>query len=166
MKHIRLHTPIVTAVVERLEQALPDLIAEINAESENGVELREPEKVYPFVPSVGLLRMWPAIGLQVLPASLQDDIGSSAVAQCDIAAIAFEQDADLAALGWKLLLWEEALASVLLDGRELDAGRAAYGVTLLPTRPGPTLGDHEDPEQVRTYTSWTAVPIRCLREED
>lgn len=166
MATFKLAEPIVTAVIDRLTTDLAAVITEINAESADSYDLREPAEIYPHIPSVGLLRLWPAIGIQELPLTLRDDIGSSAVASVDLAVVAFDQSPELVELGWRLRRWERALATVLLRGRELGAGgSAAYLTTLSTTRPGPTLGDHEDPEQVKTFGSWTAVVIHCEREE-
>lgn len=166
MTTFKLYEPIKHAIIDRLENDLPAVIDEINAEADDGYELRVPEAIFPHVPSVGLLRTWPTLGIQKLPGALEDDIGSSAVARCELAVLAFDQSADLLELGWRLERWERALATVLLAGRELgQGGDAAYSVSLVATRPGPTLGDAEDPAQVKTYTSWCAVVIRCLRDE-
>jgi len=166
MATFQLSEPIVRAVLARLEDDLPAVITEINAESTDGYDLREPEAIYPHIPSVGLLRLWPSLGVQELPLTLRDDIGTSALASVELAVVAFDQSPDLAELGWRLRRWERALATVLLAGRELGtAGSAAHLVTLSTTRPGPTLGDHEDPEKVKTFSSWTAVVIHCEREE-
>lgn len=164
MSTFQLSEPIVRGLVDRLETDLPATIDELNAEGD--VELDPPAEVYPHIPSVGLLRNWPAIGIQHLPTGLEDDIGSSAVARVELAVVAFEADPDLATLGWKLIRWERAITSVVLAGRELGVGGAdAYSVNHLGSRPGPTLGDSDDPAAVRTYSSWIGVLFAFRREE-
>jgi hypothetical protein len=164
MATFQLTEPVVRALVDRLETQLPEVIDELNAEGD--VELSVPEEVYPHIPSVGLLRHWPAVGIQQLPTGLEDDIGSSAVARVELAVVAFEADPDLGTLAWKLIRWERALTTVVMAGRQLGVGGVdAYSVSHLGSRPGPTLGDSDDPETVRTYSSWIGVLFRFLREE-
>lgn len=166
MALFNLNEPILRACVVRLTTELPATIAEINAETADGIDLEMPpaDRILPIVPSLGTLRQWPVIGMQHLPGELTDDIGSSAVWVAQICVLAFESDADYLRLGWKLIRWERALESVLLEGRTLGAD--AFSVQGKGTRPGPTLGDSEDPEKIKTYTSWTGVIIEVRAEED
>jgi hypothetical protein len=168
MALLQLNEPILTALIARLGDDLPDAIDEINAETDDGIDLELPptDRILPFIPSIGILRQWPVIGVQHLPGTFRDDIGSAAEYATQFAVLVFDTDADLVRLGWKLVRWERALASVVLAGRELGTGgEAAYSVQLVNTRPGPTLGDAEDPDKVKTYTSWTGVVIACSRDE-
>ncbi len=166
MAVLKLSEPIIDALVARLEDDLPAPIAELNAEPGAEVQIAQPLAILPYVPSVGLLRSWPTIGIQELPTRFQDDIGSSVVAVCELVVIVFESDSDLASLTARLRRQVQAVTTVALEGRELGIGGTdAYSVSLVSTTPGPTLGDSEDPEQVRTWTSWAGVALRFLREE-
>lgn len=160
---LQLNEPVIRALVDRLTADLPATVAEINAGVTDGYLIDPPAQVLPMVPSIGLLTDWPTVAIQDLPTHLQDDIGSSATTVAELAIVCFLVDSDLQALGWKLRRYARALATVALAGRNLGDG--AWGVTFRGTQPGPTLGDAEDPANVKTYTSWTSVVIRAKRDE-
>jgi hypothetical protein len=168
MAPFELTEPIVAALVERLENELPAVLAAINAGVTDGYELRAPQLIIPQVPSVGTLRQWPTIGIQDLGLTFEDDIGSSFVAVAGLVVLVFEQSANLMELSWRLRRWERALVSILPKNRSLGPASDpdAYSVQPVRTIPGPTLGDSEDPKLVKTHVSWTGLELRCYREED
>lgn len=164
MDVLDLNEQVVKAVLARLENRLGDYIDEVNAGVSDGYEIEPPAVIFPSIPNIGLLTQWPSIGIQDVSANLEDDIGWAATGVCDLAVLAFLVDPDTIALGWKLRRYSRALASCLLEGRQLTEG-GVWGVTFQGVRPGPTLGDAEDPEGVRTYTSWIGVLIRTRSDE-
>jgi hypothetical protein len=163
MEILALNEPVIRALVARLEDRLPAMIDQINAEASDDYEIAPPAKVLPYIPSPGVLTEWPTVGIQHLPVRLEDDTGFSATSVSQLAIVTFLVDADLDALAWKLVRYERAVASAALENRHLDDG--AWGTRLLSTQPGPTLGDSEDPERVKTYMSWTGVLIEAKADE-
>lgn len=165
----KLSEPAISALVARLAADLPAAIATINANINDTYTLTVPPaaRILDHVPSIHLLRDWPTLGIQELPLRISDDIGTSARATLELVVLAFENDPSLEALARRLRRWGQAIAMVLDDNRSLGvAGADAYLVQMISTEPGPTLGDHEDPTLVKTYSSWRGVLVRLDREEE
>ena len=168
---MRLNEPVVRALLERLEAELPAVIAEINTDVPDDEEIEAPKALFPIVPPPGLLVDYPAIGIRHLPSRLEDDTGSSATGVHELAIIYFLVNTDPVLLGWQLVHYAQAISTVALRGRFLGdasgsaAGGGAWGVTYRNWLPGPTLGDSDEPENVKTYLSYGAVVIVAKREE-
>lgn len=169
MTYMRLSSGVVRACIERLDQDLPAVIAEINADVPDGEEIEAPKAIFPIVPSPGLLVDYPAVGFRWMPSRLEDDTGGSATGVHELACVYFLVNPDLELLGWQLAHYASALTTVLLRDRRIGSGAAngdgAWGVTFVNWLPGPTLGDADDPEQVKTYLSYGAIVLRFKREE-
>ena len=160
---LELNEPVIRALVTRLETTLPALVDQLNAETADDYQITAPAKVLPYIPSPGILTEWPTIGVQHMPVKLEDDTGFAATSVSGLAIVTFLVEADLDALAWKLIRYSRVVATAALEGRHLDEG--AWGTRLLATQPGPTLGDSEDPEKVKTYMSWIGVVIEAKADE-
>lgn len=165
---ITLNAEIIVEIQQRLIDDLPGHLAAVNAEDVDGggaahdIVMPTEQDIYDYTPATGELNTFPSLGVGDGRSLFEDDIGSSATGNHEVLVVAYEQEGDQRTLSWKLRRWNQAVVRTVLAGRRLDS--AAWGTTLVGVRPGPTLGD--DPENPRTWTSWSGVVIRAKRDEE
>jgi hypothetical protein len=162
--YLKLNSPVVVALQERLVEALPDVIAEINADVTDGFEIPsiEPAQVLPYIPPPSDRLQPPTIGIGDGKSLFEDDVGFSATGRHELLVVVYEQASDQEALAWILRRWTQAIATVALDGRRLGAG--AWGTGLIGTAPGPTLADN--PQDPQEWFSWSGLRLWAKRDED
>lgn len=151
---IDLNEPIVRAVQEMLSDQLPDLADEL--------DIRPPVAVEAFIPPPALLLDFPTIGIGDGDTRFEDDEGFSATGKHELLIVIYLQNADQEALVWELRRYAQAVVRVLRS--DLKLGGAAWGSGLVGVRPGPTLAD--DPDNPRTFTSWTGVRFWAKKDEE
>jgi hypothetical protein len=156
-----LNEPLIKALVARLQADLPTVVAAVNAEARDDIELRvpNPEHILEYVPAADLLTEFPTIGIQELPTDIVDDIGSSFTGVHRLAIIVFATHVELRGLAWSLRRYMQAITTVMLDTRQIGD---AWGVVAKGTVPGQTLERAEHP---RTYMSWAGVRLEAKRDE-
>lgn len=156
-----LNEPLITGLVARLQSDLPGEVAAINAQGRDDVVLRGPlpENIRDFVPSPELITDTPTLGIQELPSTAVDDIGSSFTGVHQLAVVVFYTETELRRLAWSLRRYMQAITTVALEGRQIGD---AWAVVFKGTVPGRTLERAENPG---TYMSWSAVRLEARREE-
>ncbi len=158
----------VRALKQRLEASLPAEIAAINATVTDGFVIAEPKQVLDYIPYPQVLTDYPTIGIGDGGSTFEDDEGFSATGRHELLIVCYLQHSDQRALAWQLRRYLQAITRVALAGRTLSdtLSGAAWGTGLVRISPGPTLGDSEDPELVRTWMSWAGVLIWAKRDEE
>lgn len=156
-----LNEPLITALVARLQTELPPAVQAINDQGRDDVVLRVPlpERILDYVPSPELIVDTPTLGIQELPSTVTDDIGSSFTGVHQLAVVVFYTETELRRLAWSLRRYMQAITTVALEGRQIGD---AWGVVFKGTVPGRTL---ERPENPDTFLSWAAVRLEARREE-
>jgi hypothetical protein len=159
-----LNEPAVQAVIARLETNLTDALTVVNSRNDDGYEIEKPVQILPFIPPPDWLNDFPTIGIGDGASGFEDDTGFAATGRHELLIVIYLQHADQDALAWQLRRYTQAVAGVVLAGRNLEA-EGAWGTGLVRISPGPTLGDNEEPEAVKTWVSWAAVQIWAKHEE-
>jgi hypothetical protein len=156
MSYLDLNEPVVAALQARLQEELAGVITEINAANTDDLVLDAPssDAILDYVPVPEQLTSWPTVGIQDLPSTIEDDIGSSFTGVYGLAVVIFSADADQRLLAVKLRRYAQAVATTALRSRQLGPA----WITLRSITPGPTLDVEESP---RTWVSWTAVAINA-----
>jgi hypothetical protein len=168
-----LNEPAILALVARLQDP-----AQLNAEvadiaskvavADQAASLIpvDPALVYDFVPPPSFLTSFPAIGIQDLPSTLEDDTGSSATGKHELGIVIFYSNPDQRLLAWALRRYAQAVTRTAVNGRNLESdaqGRTgAWGTGFLRVAWGPTLSSKATPT---TWLSFCVVQIWCRREE-
>lgn len=167
MAHYSLWEPLVDALVTRLQTNLAATVTEINAATTDGytITAADPAWILPYPPQPEMLTQVgapgvPVIGVQAMPATYTDDIGTSLTGHYTLGILCFLADADQKGLVRRLGRQLQAITTVALSGRNL--GAAAYGTTLRRVVPGPSIDVQENP---RTWISWGCVEINALTAE-
>jgi len=160
---LRFGEPVIDAMVCRLRDNLPHVIDQINAADTKDIQLEyvDRDNVLDFIPVVTELVNFPTIGISESPVGLTDDVGWGATGVIPLTVVAFAVEADQRRLAVKLRRYASAVASVVLEGRQMLP--EVWGITLTSIDPGPTLGRREDP---RSWMSYVAVSVECKTEED
>lgn len=156
---------IVAAIVAKLQASLNDTIAVLNAAAGAAVQLDSVPnaQVLDYIPTPDALLAFPTIGVQDGEGVLEDDTGWSATGHHGWVVAIFYASPDQQTLARALRRYRRAVASVLIDGRRIGSSAgAAWGVTDIRFRPGPTLGRGEEPRQ---WMSYTQVGFVTLSEE-
>lgn len=159
MQLLDLNVPVVAALKARLDSDLAAAIALVNADS--SVDIEGPKAIHDFVPPVGLIVDFPTIGIGDGPTRFEDDTGFSATGRHELMVVVFLQNPDQEQLAAQLRAYTRAIATCVLDGRNLGDG--AWGTGLIQVDPGPTLAD--DPDDPKVFATWTAVRIWAKSEE-
>lgn len=158
------------AILARLEDP-----AQLNAEIANiaaGVTAADqaaslvpipPSQIQDFVPPPSYLTDFPALGIQDMGTTVEDDTGSTATGKHVFGVVIFCSDPNQEILTWQLRRYAQAVTRVLLRGRCFDeAPGAAWGTGFHSIAWGPTLGSTSTP---KTWMSWCVVAIWTRREE-
>lgn len=170
-----LNEPVVTALVTLLETEMPAMVAALNATITDSYLIDEPVQYLSYVPIPSVLQGgMPAIGVQRMPVTFQDDLIVNMDALHEFAVVAILSHTDHQTLTWQLDRTAQAIANVIqADRRLLPAGgvmqtAGLWNVKFIRTEPGPVLGDLNptEPEAPpRTYLSWTAILFSGTRTE-
>jgi hypothetical protein len=122
-----------------------------------------PQNINDFVPPPSFLVDFPAIGIQDMGSTLEDDTGSSATGKHVFGVVIFCSSPDQELLAWMLRRYAQAVTRVLLAQRSFpEAPGAAWGTGFHSIGWGPTLGSTAKPQ---TWMSWCVVAIWTRREE-
>lgn len=148
MRLLNYNEELIDAVVLRLQQQLPNYIAALNAMDQKDIQLEGDPIVYDYVPAIRELNRFPTFAVQDEAGGLDDDTGFAATGNYPLSIIVFDQAADQRTLAWSLRRYLRIVASIILDGRQLDP---AWGVTCDGFVPGPTLGRPEEPREWMSY---------------
>lgn len=161
--YLKLNSPVIVALRQRLVDDLPTVIAEINADVTDGFEIPsiEPASILSYIPPPSDRLQPPTIGIGDGKSLFEDDIGSSATGRHELLVVVYEQASDQERLAETLRRWTQAIATVALEGRRLGDG--AWGTGLIGTAPGPTLTDN--PEDPREWFSWSGLRLWAKRDE-
>jgi hypothetical protein len=145
---IPLNVNVVHALHTRLDTGLAPYIARVNADLvTNGIDAETPQQIFDYVPTMANLMAFPTIGIADGPITFEDDIGRSATGWIEMAVAIFVRGTSRHELSWKLRHLMAAVASCVLEDRDIGAG---WGVILRRIEPGPILRarDGEAPETV------------------
>lgn len=154
---VNLNESYVNAIVAQLDANLSTVIDELNATApDDTYTILHARQVLDYVPSPELLTAFPTIGVEDLPATFTDDLGSSMTTIPQQAVMVFIADPELAGLARKLRRYQQAILSTLLADRTL--GDKVWGLEPVRVVPGPALGTEDKPQ---TYMSWSAVVLRA-----
>lgn len=172
---------VANGIVNVLTENLPSIIAELNAGYNDGVTLEVPAAghILPYITTEAALGAGtPLIGVAEMPATFEDDLISSVVAQHRFYIYVVEAHSDLATLVKLLRRYTRAVALAIqkdrnrpLEGKEPTMGRgnlAVWSVMLEATAPGPLLGDRDPsspPGTPTSWLSWAGLVIKLKREE-
>lgn len=172
---LQLSEPLVTAMVGLLSSNLNAEIDLLNATVTDGFTIDHAAQVLPYVPVPStLMGGTPAIGVQDMPATFEDDLQYNTDALHEYAIVAVIQNADQQALAWQLRRTVQAIANTISQDRLLGQSSVmltqggAWSVNFLRTEPGPLLGDLDptNPEAPpRSYLSWAALVCSSKRRE-
>ena len=125
-----------------------------------------PANINDFVPPPSFLVDFPAIGIQDMGSSFEDDAGHSATGRHVFGIVIFCSDPNQEILAWQLRRYAQAVTRVLLRDRafsETNAPmQAGWGTGLESIAWGPTLSSIATP---KTWMSFCVVQIWTKREE-
>ena len=158
---IELNEPIIAALKARLEADLPAVITAINSDVTDGVTIGAPVAIYDFIPPVALLNDFPTVGIGDGPSTFEDDQGFSMTGKHRFLVVAYQCDQDQRALAAKLRRYARAVVRVLRSDLQIGPG---WGSGIERIDPGPTLTDN--PDNPRTFTSWTGVALWVKADEE
>lgn len=178
LPQLALAEPLITAMVQLLDANLNTTIDELNATITDGFIVPHAAQILPYVPVPSTLEGgMPAIGVQELPASFEDDLQFSLHTEQRYAVVAVIQNADQQTLAWELRRMMQAIAFTIQADRILGTpagsggvmrGAGAWSVQFEATVPGPLLGDLDpnNPEAPpRSYLSWCALELTSARTQ-
>lgn len=153
--------PIIDAIITRFNDEVAAAVATVNARDTKGIELAAPptSAILDYVPTPSLLTHFPTIAIEDGASRLTDDNGWAATGLDELVIVVFEQDADQRRLAIKLRRWQLIIRSIVLQDRTVGP---AWGLVDKGTRPGPTLGRNEDPQD---WMSWTALMVEVRSEQ-
>jgi hypothetical protein len=138
MTTIPLNVPVIHALKARLDTDLASYITDVNASLvSNGVDAETPQQILDYLPTLANLNAFPTIGIADGEITFQDDIGRSATGMLEIAIAIFVRANDRHTLAWRLRHLMAAVASCVLEGRDIDG--VGWGVILKKIEPGPVL---------------------------
>jgi hypothetical protein len=170
--------PLVEAMVSLLKANLNTTIDALNAAYADAYPLPHAAQILPFVPIPSTLESGiPAIGVQELGGSFENDIVTTTDALHTYAVVAICQHVDQQTLATQLRRMTQAILYTIqadrLAGTAAGTGTVmeaagAWSVNLLRYEPGPLLGDLDpiDPDAPpRSYLSWVAVVMQSMRAE-
>jgi len=167
--------PAVHALVDRLSTDLAGHVAQVNSEYEDDLAIPDVDArlVYPYMPTIGELNQFPAIGVEHGPGELEDDIGSSATEVYDLSVVVFVQSAQQDILSEYARRTLVAVVRCVMQDRNLGSGPGIpWGVTCRKIDPGPALtsrtsGDEgTDPAPPKAYMTWVALTVRVKSDWD
>lgn len=119
-----------------------------------------------FVPPPSYLVDFPAIGIQEMGSTFEDDTGHSATGKHIFGVVIFCSNPDQELLAWMLRRYAQAVVRVLIAQRAFPETnfplQAGWGTGLQGLAWGPTLGSQSTPQ---TWMSWCVVQIWTKREE-
>jgi hypothetical protein len=170
--------PLVEAMVGLLQANLNTNIDSLNAAYADAYTLPHAAQILPFVPIPSTLESGiPAVGVQELGSTFNDDIIVSAHATHTYAVVAICQAVDQQTLATQLRRMTQAILYTVQQDRKLGTGAGtgtameaagAWNVSFIRYEPGPLLGDLDpiDPDAPpRSYLSWAAVVMESKRGE-
>lgn len=125
-----------------------------------------PANINDFVPPPSYLVDFPAIGIQDMGSTGEDDTGSSATGKHVFGVVIFCSHPDQGILAWMLRRYAQAVTRVLLAQRSFPETsapmQAGWGTGFHSIAWGPTLASTAKPQ---TWMSWCVVAIWAKREE-
>ncbi len=121
-----------------------------------------PVDVLSFIPPISYIQDTPLIAVGDAVVDFDDDIGVSATGVSTLIVCLWYQEYDHEALTWKLRYMTSALASCILEDRNLGPN-GGWGMTLDSIQAGPTLGRRENP---RTVMGCRSLSITVRDEQD
>lgn len=159
-----LNEPVIKALTNQFRTMLNPQIDAVNTRTTDGFKLQYPAQILDHVPLLSVLSGggFPAIAIEDMGSTFEDDLVTSVTGLHKLAVIVFVQDPDPAGLAWKLRRYQQVIALVIQQDRTL--GAAVWNIDFLGIEPGPAL-EARDPGQVQGYLSWFALEIQAKREE-
>lgn len=179
LPQLQLAEPLVDAMVALLKANLNGNIDALNTSYGDGFVVPHQAQVLPYIPIPSTLEGgMPAIGVQEISGSFEDDLQFSLHATHEYAVAAILQHADHQTLVMQLRRIVQAIAYTIqqdrMQGTAAGSGGVmrvqggAWSVQFLRTEPGPVLGDLDPLNSAappKTYLSWTALVFSSERGE-
>lgn len=162
-----LNESIIAGLVAQLNAQMPTAIATVNADVEETFQIIGPAELYAYMPLLTTVssRGFPAIAIEDLGSTIEDDLVSSVTGRHRIAVVGLVASQDPEVLAWQLRRYQQAIMLAIQFDRTL--GGACWTTTFLGVAPGPFLAPAERPDQdySSSFVSWVAIEIECVRSE-